>query len=45
MRITGTKTVDDTIRVMSRDDAMLAGSDQPGNQLPQRLLSWSAHVL
>ena len=36
--------VDDTIRVMGRDDAMLAGADTSGEQLPQRLLSWSSHV-
>ena len=38
------EAVDDTIRAMSREDAMLAGSDKPGNLLPQKLLSWSAHV-
>lgn len=36
--------VDEIIRVMSRNDAMLAGSDKPGDQLPQKLLSWSGHV-
>ena len=36
--------VDKTIRAMSRNDAMLAGSDKPGGQLPQQLLSWSGHV-
>jgi aryl sulfotransferase len=38
------KSVDETIRVMSRNDATLAGSEKPGPQLPQRLLSWSGHV-
>jgi len=36
--------VDKTIRAMSRNDAMVAGSDKPGGQLPQQLLSWSGHV-
>ena len=36
--------VDETIRVMGRNDAMVAGWDKPSDQLPQKLLSWSGHV-
>src|SRR5262249_20353963 len=38
------RPIDDTIVVMSRHDAMLAGSDRPTDDLPQRLLSWSGHI-
>ena len=38
------ESVDRTICVMSREDAMLAGSDRPTDHLPQRLLSWSGHI-
>lgn len=39
-----TESVDETILAMARNDAMIAGSDKPGDQLPQKLLSWSGHV-
>jgi Sulfotransferase domain len=38
------EAIDKTIRVMSRPDAMLAGSDRPNDHLPQRVLSWSGHI-
>jgi aryl sulfotransferase len=38
------RPIDDTICVMRRYDAMLAGSDRPTDYLPQRLLSWSGHI-
>ncbi|MEP6619821.1 MAG: sulfotransferase domain-containing protein [bacterium] len=37
-------SVDETISAMACDDAVLAGTDRAGGQLPQTLLSWSAHV-
>ena len=36
--------VDDTIRVMRQQDALLAGSNRYTGQLPQRVGSWSRHV-
>ena len=38
------EAVDDTIRIMSLNDAVLAGSSRPSNQLPQTVRSWSSHV-
>ena len=38
------ETLDRTIAMMRDDNAMLVGSDKPGDQLPQKLRSWSTHV-
>lgn len=38
------ETVDEMIRFMNKNDAKMAGSNKPGGQLPQKLLSWNNHV-